>query len=106
MIPDIPIDIRKRLAGLKNFLLLPDFANFLPSKTEQANMAENLQSQEATKKIQFCQSYSYVNSKVWYHQIWIQNNLGFMVSGLMYVGSWSGSGLYNDVFSWNMNPEK
>ena len=28
---------------------------------------------------QFCQSYSYVNRKVWYHQIWIPNNLGFMV---------------------------
>ena len=31
------------------------------------------------KKIQFFQSYSYVNRKVWYHQIWIPNNLGFMV---------------------------
>ena len=30
MIPDFPIDIRIRLAELKFFLLLPDFANFLP----------------------------------------------------------------------------
>ena len=34
---------------------------------------------------QFCQSYSYVNRKVWYHQIWIPNNLDFMVLILMYV---------------------
>ena len=37
------------------------------------------------KKIQFCQSYSYVNRKVWYHQIWIPNSLGFIVSDLMFV---------------------
>ena len=35
------------------------------------------------KKFQFCQSYSYVNRKVWYHQIWIPNNLGFIVSDLI-----------------------
>ena len=34
---------------------------------------------------QFCQSYSYVNRKVWYHQIWIPNNLGFMVLILTYI---------------------
>ena len=32
---------------------------------------------------QLCQSYSYIMRKVWYHQIWIQNNLGFMVSDLI-----------------------
>ena len=37
------------------------------------------------KKIQFCQSYSYVNRKVWYHQIWIPSNLYFIVSDLMYM---------------------
>ena len=31
---------------------------------------------------QFCQSYSYVNRKVWYHQIWIPSNLAFIVSDL------------------------
>ena len=37
------------------------------------------------KNFQFCQSYSYVNRKVWYHQIWIPNNLGFMVLILPYI---------------------
>ena len=36
------------------------------------------------QKIKFCQSYSYIIRKVWYHQIWIQNNLGFMVLILLY----------------------
>ena len=31
------------------------------------------------------QSYSYVNRKVWCHQIWIPNNLGFMVLILMFM---------------------
>ena len=34
---------------------------------------------------QFYQSYSFVNRKVWYRQIWIPNNLGFIVSDLMYI---------------------
>ena len=29
------------------------------------------------------QSYSYIMRKVWYHQIWIQNYLGFIVSDLV-----------------------
>ena len=29
----------------------------------------------------------YIMRKVWYHQIWIQNNLGFMVSGLIFIPS-------------------
>ena len=37
------------------------------------------------KNFQFCQSYSYVNRKVWYHQIWIPSNLYFIVSDLIYV---------------------
>ena len=28
------------------------------------------------------------NRKVWYHQIWISNNLGFMVLILMYIYLW------------------
>ena len=32
---------------------------------------------EGNKKIQLGQSYSYVMRKLWYHRIWIQNNLGF-----------------------------
>ena len=35
------------------------------------------------QKFQFGISYSYIMRKVWYQQIWIQNNLGFMVSELM-----------------------
>ena len=72
MIPDFPIDIRIRLAELKFFLFLPDFANFLSclSKTKQANRAENQQSQEATKKISIlpilflCQQESLVSSNL------------------------------------------
>ena len=30
-------------------------------------------------------SYSYIMRKVWYHQIWIQNYLGFIVSDLTYI---------------------
>ena len=36
------------------------------------------------QKFQLGQSCSYIIRKVWYHQIWIQNNLGFMVLILMY----------------------
>ena len=42
------------------------------------------------KKFQFCQSYSYVNRKVWYHQIWIPSNLGFIVSDLVKVPKYVG----------------
>ena len=71
MISDFPIDIIIRLAELKFFLLLPG--------------RKLAKSGSSKKKIQFCQSYSYVNRKVWYHQIWIPNNLDFMVLILMYV---------------------
>ena len=37
------------------------------------------------EKFQLGQSYSYIMRKVWYHQIWIQNNLGFMVLILLYT---------------------
>ena len=47
------------------------------------------------KKFQFCQSYSYVNRKVSYHQIWIPNNLGFIVSDLMYFLSISCANAWN-----------
>ena len=41
------------------------------------------------KKNQSGQSYSYIMRTVWYPHIWIQNNLGFMVSDLMYIPSLS-----------------
>ena len=87
MIPDFPIDIRIRLAELKFFLLLPDFANSLPCWLSQQNWASQ-QGRKLAKSgcnnffFQFCQSYSYVNRNVWYHQIWIPNNLGFIVSDI------------------------
>ena len=34
------------------------------------------------QKFQLGQSYFYIMRKGWYHQIWIQNNLGIMVSDL------------------------
>ena len=40
------------------------------------------QRQDATKN-QLSQSYSYIMRKAWYHQIRIQNFLGFIVSDLM-----------------------
>ena len=94
MIPDFPIDIRIRLAELKFFLLLPDFANFLPGWPAQfwwdsQQGRELAKSGSKKKEIQFCQSYSYVNRKVWYHQIWIPNNLGFMVLILTYLPTMS-----------------
>ena len=39
------------------------------------------------KKIQLGQSYSYIIRKVWYHQIWIQTYLGFIVLILLYIPS-------------------
>ena len=34
--------------------------------------------------------------KVWHHQIWIQNNIGFMVSDLIYTS------LYRNYYQWNL----
>ena len=70
-------------------MLLPDFVNILPCWLAQfwwdsQQGRELAKSGSNKKKIQFCQSYSYVNRKVWYHQIWIPNNLGFMVLILTY----------------------
>ena len=90
MTPDFPIDIWIRLVELNFFLLLPDFPNSLPCWLSHQNWASQLGRKLAkwgSNKIffQFCQSYSYVNRKVWCHQIWNPNNLGFMVLILMYM---------------------
>ena len=74
----------------KKNLLLPDFANFLPGWPAQfwwdsQRGRELAKSGSVKKNFQFCQSYSDVNRKVCYHQIWIPNNLGFMVSDLIYI---------------------
>ena len=78
---------KNKIGRIEIFLLLPDFANFLPCWLAQfcwdsQQGREVAKSGSNKKKFQFCQSYSYVNRKVWYHQIWIPNNLGFIVSDL------------------------
>ena len=60
----VPIDIRIRLAELKFFCCFLTLLILCPVGC-------------------LCQSYSYVNRKVWYHQISIPNNLGFIVSDLV-----------------------
>ena len=49
---------KNKIGGIEIFLLLPDFANFLPCWLAQQSWASN------------------------FHQIWIPNNLGFLVSDL------------------------
>ena len=91
MIPDFPIDIRIRLAELKFFfccfltllIFCPvSWVSFAETSQQGRKLAK---SGSIKKKFQFCQSYFYVNRKVWYHQIWIPNNLGFIVSDLIYI---------------------
>ena len=89
MIPDFPIDIRIRLVELIFFLLLPAFANFQPSLLAQfcwdSQQGRELANSGSIKtNFQFCQSYYHVNRKVWYRQIWIPDNLGFIVLILTY----------------------
>ena len=84
MIPDFPIDIRIRLTELNFFFCcFLTLLIFCPvgwvSFTETSQQFRKLaKSGRNKKKIQFCQYYSYVNRKIWYHQIWISNNLGFI----------------------------
>ena len=66
MILDFPIDIRIRLVELKFFLLLPDFANSLPSWLSQQTKLSKPTGQKISK-------------------VQILNNLGFIVSDLMYI---------------------
>ena len=71
-------------------MLLPEFAYFLPCWLAQfcwdsQHGRELAKSGSNKNKFQFYQSYSYVNKKLWYHQIWIPNNLGFIVSDLTYI---------------------
>ena len=83
MMPDFPIDIRIRLAELKFFFVASWLCQFSALLACSVLLRQPTgQSQEASKKIQFCQSYSYANRKVWYHQIWIPSNLDFIVPDL------------------------
>ena len=91
MTPDFPIDIRIRLADLKFFLLLPDFANSLPCWLPQQNWASQ-QGRKLAKlgsnKRMFNSAYLILMSiekSGTYHQIWIPSNLGFIVSDLTYI---------------------
>ena len=40
---------------------------------------------KTAKTSKWLRLYSYINRKVWCHQIGIQNNLGFIVSDLTYI---------------------
>ena len=81
---------KNKIGRIEIFLLLSDFANFLTCWLAQfcwdsQQGRELAKSGSNKKKIKFCQCYSYVNKKVWYDQIWIPNNLGFIVSDLLYI---------------------
>ena len=60
---------KNKISPINLFLLRPDSANSGCNK----------------KKFQSGQSYLYIMSKVWYHQIWIQNYFSFIVSDLIYI---------------------
>ena len=59
----------------------------MKSLTQKTKNRGNNQVSRRFRKYSFQsdQSYSYIMRKVWYHQIWIQNYLGFIVSDLMYM---------------------
>ena len=85
MIPEFPHSIRIRLARLKFFCCTLMLLSLCPVGCLSSAFL-NWGSQQGrdlamsgSKKNQLCQSYSYVMRKVWYHQIWIQKNLGFIV---------------------------
>ena len=92
MIPDFPHDIGIRLAWLKFFLLRPGVANSLPCWLSQFSFSKLRQptgqgqsNVRMQQKNQLGQSYSYIMRKVWYHQIWIQTYLDFIVFILMLI---------------------
>ena len=80
MIPDFPHNIRIRLT-LLIFLLHPDVVKSLPCWLSQSRKAKLRQPTGQRQG----QSYSYIMRKVWYHQIWIQNYLGFIVLILTFM---------------------
>ena len=87
MIPDFPYNIRIRLAQL-NFFCCPLtlLSLSLAFQNWDSQQVRDLATSGRNRhKFQLGQSYFYIMRKVWYHQIWIQNNLGFMV--LILVGA-------------------
>ena len=93
MIPDFPHNIRIRLAQLKFLFvvswrvlsLLCWLSQYRKAKLRQPTGQRLSNVRVQRKKIQLGHSYSYINRKVWYHQICIQNNIGFMVSDLIFM---------------------
>ena len=106
MIPDFPHIMKISLAPV-NFFCCPLMLLSLCSVGCLSLAFQNWDSQQGRdlamsgrnkQKFQLGQSYSYIMRKVWYHQIWIQNNLGFMVSDLMYTTEYS-STLFDKTIS-------
>ena len=76
---DFPHNIRIRLAR-SNFFVVASWRCYV-----SALLAVSVTSGQNKTKFWLGQSYLYIMRKVWYHQIWIQNNFGFMESDLMYL---------------------
>ena len=93
MISDFPHNIWIRLARFIYFCCVLTLLSLCPVgylsfenlKLRQPTGQRISKVRKQQKEFQFCQSYSYVNRKVWCHQIWISNNLGFMVLILIYI---------------------
>ena len=86
MIPDFPHNIRIRLAWLNFFCCVLTLQSVCPVcclslafLNWDSQQGSDLAKSGCNKKIQLGQSYSYIMRKVWYHQIWNQNYLGFIV---------------------------
>ena len=87
MIPDFHHNIRIRLVRLIFFCCFPDFALSLPwwQFSWASQQGRHRARAGCNKIILNGPIFSYIMMKVWYHQIWIQNNLGFIVLILIYI---------------------
>ena len=92
MIPDFPHNIRIGLAKLIFFCCTLTLLSLCPVGclssaflNGDSQQGRDLATSGLNKKNQLCQSLYYIMRKVWYHQIWIQTNFGFMVSDLKYI---------------------
>ena len=83
------INLLSKKAGKVDFFsnpkYLPKHRTSFMNVPWDSQQGRELSKSGSNKKNQFCQSYSYVDRKVCYHQIWIPNNLGFMVLILMHM---------------------
>ena len=92
MIPDFPHNIRFVqlffCCALILLCLCPVGCFCLAFLHWDSQQGRNLATSGHNKqKFQLGQCYSYIMRKVWYHQIWIQNDFGFMVLILTYIPS-------------------